>query len=110
MVESAGEERGIREGSAEEAAFEREVQSADDLDGRGRHRIRFGVRTAAADNADRLALGGEVTGEIGQELAGGSRVGVEKLVEEEDTHGWRTDPEHSTKCLSSKSNSSRTAG
>ena len=47
--------------------------------------IGLGVGTAAADDADGMAPGGEAAGQVGEELAGSRGVGVE------DAHGGRAD-------------------
>jgi hypothetical protein len=67
---------------------ERQVQSADDADGRGLCGLGWPrIGTASADDADGVAASCEVPGQICEELTSACRVGVEELIEEEDAHG-----------------------
>lgn len=85
-AESAGEEGAVGERARKETVAEGQVRGADDLDGRAILGIGLGVGTATTDHADGMALSNQAAGQIREELASGCGVGVEKLIEDEDTH------------------------
>ncbi len=78
-------EREIGQYATDPAANEGQRFYAVDLYGGRVARVGDGIATIGGDRVDGVTLGGEATREISEQLAGGCRVGPEKLVEEKDS-------------------------
>jgi hypothetical protein len=82
-----GEEGEIGEQASGGGAPEGQAGRAED-GSRGRAGpVGLGVRACAADGRDGAAPGRQLAGDVGEQLAGGGRVGPEELVQQEDAHG-----------------------